>query len=207
MKDPYEILGLELTADIETIKKRFRELSKKFHPDKNPATQEVYKEIVAAYRFLVSEKAISPANRESQKSFPTIPTERIHYNLSLANILAEGFKVSRDFSTEDYLDHFQADITVEIYKLELVLGYQIPLMIPTKQTCPVCGGHQEHCYRCQGKGYIHQTLTWHITLPPTTRPEEIVSIDLTPLKESYPTLQLKRQSLRLRCHIIDAQEI
>ncbi|MCX7882150.1 MAG: DnaJ domain-containing protein [Brevinematales bacterium] len=207
MKDPYEILGLDPTADIDTIKKRFRELSKKYHPDKNPTAQEIYKEIVIAYRLLISEKALSPANRHASRSLPTIPPERIHYNLSLINILSEGFKISRDFSTEDYLDHFQADITVELYKLELVLGYQIPLMIPTRQLCPVCEGHNEHCYRCQGKGFVTSTLTWPITLPSTTRPEEIVEIDLTPLKQAYPTLHIKRQSLRIRCQLLDHDKL
>jgi len=203
MKDPYAILGLEPDADLPTIKKRFRELSKQFHPDKNPTSQEIYKEIVSAYRHLLSEKALSPANQEASRPLPMIPPERIHYNLSLTNILSEGFKVSRDFSTQDYLDHFQADITVEFYKLELLLGYQIPLMIPTRQPCPVCQGQSEHCYRCQGRGYVTTTLSWCITLPPHTRPEEIVEVSLAPLRERYPTLQIKRQSLRIRCLILD----
>ncbi len=114
--------------------------------------------------------------------------------------------MSRDFSREDYLDHFQADITVKMYRIELALGYTIPLMIPTRQICPVCGGRSEHCYRCHGTGSISQTLTWSITLPPHTRPEEIVEINLAPLKERYPSLQIRRQFLRIRCQILDMPE-
>ncbi|URA09933.1 DnaJ domain-containing protein [Thermospira aquatica] len=208
MKDPYEVLGLHRDADIETIKKRFRELSKKFHPDKNPTSQELYKEMVVAYRTIISEKLIAPSNREAlfSSSALTIPSQRIIYNLSLTNILQEGFKVSRDFSTEDYLNHFQADITVQMYRIELIMGYTIPLMIPSRQICPVCGGRSEHCYRCHGKGYISQTLTWSIILPPHTRPGEIVEINLAPLKERYPHIQIRRQFLRIRCHILDMPE-
>lgn len=206
MKDPYEMLGLHKNADIEAIKKRFRELSKRFHPDKNPFSQEIYKDIVVAYRMIISEKLLAPTNQEASRQkqeSPTLPFDRIVHNISLTNILQEGFKMSRDFSTEDYLSHFQADITVYIYRLELVLGYQIPLMIPTKQMCPFCEGRYEHCYRCHGKGFISHTIQWLISLPPHTRPGEIVEISLAPLKKHHPTLHIRRKSLRILCEIMD----
>ncbi len=55
MKDPYEVLGLSRGADPETVKKAYRELVQKYHPDKyagNPLedlAQEKMKEINEAY--------------------------------------------------------------------------------------------------------------------------------------------------------------
>ena len=38
MEDPYQVLGLERGASDEEVKKAYRRLAKKYHPDANPAT-------------------------------------------------------------------------------------------------------------------------------------------------------------------------
>lgn len=54
MKDYYKILGIAQTASSEEIKKAFRELALKWHPDKNksPNSHERFIEINEAYQFL-----------------------------------------------------------------------------------------------------------------------------------------------------------
>ena len=52
MRDPYEVLGLTPDADDEAVKKAYRALAKKYHPDLNPGdkvAEEKMKEINAAY--------------------------------------------------------------------------------------------------------------------------------------------------------------
>lgn len=51
MEDYYQILGVPENADDETIKKAFRELAKKYHPDRG-GDAEKFKKIVEAYRVL-----------------------------------------------------------------------------------------------------------------------------------------------------------
>lgn len=54
-RDYYEILGVERSADATTIKKAYRAMALKFHPDKNPGNQEAedkFKEAAEAYQIL-----------------------------------------------------------------------------------------------------------------------------------------------------------
>jgi ribonuclease HI len=50
MKDYYKILEVEENASDDDIKKSYRTLSKKYHPDMNPDGAEKFKEIAEAYR-------------------------------------------------------------------------------------------------------------------------------------------------------------
>jgi len=54
-KDPYKLLGVARTASDDEIRKAYRKLAKKYHPDVNkdkPQMAEKFKEISAAYTLL-----------------------------------------------------------------------------------------------------------------------------------------------------------
>lgn len=54
-KDYYKILGVERTADAKAIKKAYRELARRYHPDANPGdkrAEQRFKEISEAYEVL-----------------------------------------------------------------------------------------------------------------------------------------------------------
>jgi molecular chaperone DnaJ len=54
-RDYYEVLGVSKTADVEEIKRAFRKLAMKHHPDRNPGNQEAeaaFKEAAEAYEVL-----------------------------------------------------------------------------------------------------------------------------------------------------------
>ena len=60
MKDPYEILGVKKDATDEVIKKAYRDLAKKYHPDLNPNKKEAetkFKEISLAYKLIENKEA------------------------------------------------------------------------------------------------------------------------------------------------------
>ena len=56
MKDYYTILGLEKGAPKEEVKKAFRKMAAKYHPDKKTGDEEKYKEITEAYAVLSDDK-------------------------------------------------------------------------------------------------------------------------------------------------------
>ena len=58
-RDYYEVLGVEKSADQEAIKKAYRKLAVKYHPDRNPGDNEAedkFKEDTEAYEVLSDEK-------------------------------------------------------------------------------------------------------------------------------------------------------
>lgn len=55
MSNPYADLGVDATAPIDEIKKAYRRLARKLHPDLNPgdkASEEKFKDVSNAYRLL-----------------------------------------------------------------------------------------------------------------------------------------------------------
>lgn len=62
MNDPYEVLGVSRDADMDEIKKAYRTLSRKYHPDANinnprkDEAEEKFKQIQKAYQQIVDER-------------------------------------------------------------------------------------------------------------------------------------------------------
>ena len=56
MKDYYQILGIEKSASKDEVKKAFRKLATKYHPDKKTGDEAKFKEISEAYSVLSDDK-------------------------------------------------------------------------------------------------------------------------------------------------------
>ena len=74
MYDPYAVLGLNRNATDEEIKKAYRSLSRKYHPDANinnprkEQAEEKFKEIQQAYQQIMQEKEHGSAGEYGQGS-------------------------------------------------------------------------------------------------------------------------------------------
>lgn len=77
MKNPYQVLGVPLGADAETVKKAYRRLAKKHHPDLG-GDEETFKEINDAYdaittgKFVVERKSRGRLRHETLFTFSCI---------------------------------------------------------------------------------------------------------------------------------------
>lgn len=76
MKDPYEVLGVSRTAGDAEIKKAYRRLARKFHPDVNPGDSSAHKrfqEIAGAYEVLKDPKKKERYDRFGDTGEPPEP--------------------------------------------------------------------------------------------------------------------------------------
>lgn len=80
-KDYYAVLGVDKSASTEVIKKAYRKLAVKFHPDKNPgdkAAEERFKEITEAYAVL--------ADAEKRRQYDQFGEAGFHQRFSQEDI-------------------------------------------------------------------------------------------------------------------------
>src|SRR5678815_5998417 len=71
-RDYYEVLGVSRTASGEEIKRAYRKLAVKFHPDKNPGDQtaeERFKELGEAYDVLIDDQKRAAYDRFGHSAF------------------------------------------------------------------------------------------------------------------------------------------
>ena len=173
-RDYYEVLGVDRSADDATIKKAYRQLAKKYHPDANPGDKEAeakFKEASEAYAVL--------SDSEKRRQYDQFGHAAFDGGAGGAG--AGGF----DFSGMDFGDMF-GDIfgdffgggsrrgasngpmkganlrtSVRITFEEAVFGCEKEIDMVLKDECTTCGGtgakpgtSPETCTKCGGKGKV-----------------------------------------------------
>ncbi len=173
-KDYYDILGVDRNASEEEIKRAFRHLARKWHPDVNPddkGAEEKFKEINEAFEVLKD-----PEKRSAYDQFGSagVEGEGFHTGSGGSPSFDDLF---RNFGFGDIFDVFSgsgrrrrssgpeqgADLK---YDLEMTLedafsGVETEIDIPRFEQCSKCGGSgakpgtsQKRCSRCGGTGEI-----------------------------------------------------
>jgi len=66
-RNDYKVLGLDITADDDIVKKQYKKLALKYHPDKNSSNDasEKFAKISQAYENIINKKQNTTINREN----------------------------------------------------------------------------------------------------------------------------------------------
>lgn len=152
MKDYYKILEVEEKASEEDIKKSYRNLSKKYHPDLNPDGEQKFKEIVEAYEVLADKTKRAQYDNSKNNPYNGTPFEHMFSQMFNSN---PNFKTQRRKSAPDKM------LKLQISPIESLIGEEKLIQYFRDYHCNVCngsGGDQQGCVTCGGAGFQIKTF-------------------------------------------------
>ena len=171
--DLYELLGIARGATLVEIKRSYRRLARKYHPDINPGDQTAearFKEITRAYETLSDPErrlrydAGAPANASATVSFEfegfDFSATAAHMNSTFGDLFAEVFTQRQDTRAghTDRGADLHAGVTLSFD--EAIKGAQRQVTLTRREACHSCRGAgvlkiaETRCHRCQGTGVI-----------------------------------------------------
>jgi molecular chaperone DnaJ len=177
-KNYYEILGVKKNAGQDEIKKAYRRLALKYHPDKNPGDKKAedrFKEASEAYDVLgdlEKRKAYDTRGRQGLHDMgwqPFSSTE--HIFSSFGDIFSDLFgpRFHRQAASRPRRGS-NLQSTVSIPFMQAVHGTRISLHAEMPVACETCGGtgfrQGSPCFTCGGKGHVARSRTIDVTIPP-----------------------------------------
>ena len=176
MKDYYQILGLERGASRDDVKKAFRKLAAKYHPDKKDGDEARYKEITEAYAMLGDEK--KKAEYDTYGHAYNNAGGPGFGGFSWADFQQGGFAGAQgvEFDIDDIFENFGfgggrrtargSDISIDIQLdfSEAIFGTKRTVKLAKNNTCTECSGsgaksgtEMKKCGTCEGAGKIRET--------------------------------------------------
>jgi molecular chaperone DnaJ len=176
-RDYYEVLGISRDASSEEIKKAYRKLALKFHPDRNPGNKEAeekFKEAAEAYSVLIDSEKRPIYNRfgheglrgEGFTGFTGFDSSIFR---DFEDILGDffGFSFGDFFGTRSksrrYYPQRGRDLGLElkITLEEAAFGTEKEIKLSRTEFCTFCHGSgmspgtkKSTCHHCQGMGQV-----------------------------------------------------
>ena len=123
----YNLLEIDETDNIELIKKAYRKLSLKYHPDKNINNKQHYDKITNAYEIIISNISKNKFNNELvlYNNYPNnnYPNNNFQNNIETTNFQNNNYNTNYDKFKEDII------INMEITFEQAYNGSNIPIII------------------------------------------------------------------------------
>lgn len=181
-RDYYEVLGVDKNADKKTIKKAYRKLAMKYHPDVNkddPDAEEKFKELSEAYGVLSDDDKRQRYDQFGHAGMEGFSQEDIFNNINFEDIF-RGFNfgggqggfgsIFEDlfgggFGGSPRNSYAGRDLmqTIEVTLEEVASGVTKDIDIRHQKSCPHCNGSRAEpgsdvktCSNCNGSGQVRQ---------------------------------------------------
>jgi len=171
-RDLYNVLGVDKKASQDDIKKAYRKLARRYHPDRNPgdkSAEERFKEVSAAYDVLGDPDKRKQYDRGGvfagmgggQGNGPGGfgGFDAGSFSDILSNLFGGGSGGQRGTGAPRAERGRDLEAEVSISFEQAIQGAQVPLTVPTSQRCTTCHGtgakpgtSPKVCPRCQGRG-------------------------------------------------------
>jgi molecular chaperone DnaJ len=172
-RDYYEVLGVDRSADTEEIKKAYRKLALKFHPDRNPndkTAEEKFKEVGQAYEALSDPQSRAAYDQYGHAAFDSRARARSGFH-NPSDIFREVFGNASIFEDlfggggERHAGGAQRGedlrYDMELTFLEAAQGCDKDISVTKLDQCETCHGNgAEHgatakvCSVCGGRGQV-----------------------------------------------------
>ena len=171
-RDYYEVLGVDKNADEATIKKAYRTLAKKYHPDMNPGDKEAekkFKEASEAYAILSDPEKKQQYDQFGHAAFEGgagggyggFDFNSADFSDIFGDIFGDMFGGGRRRASNGPMKGANIRTSVRITFEEAVFGVDKELELNLKDPCPTCHGtgakpgtSKTTCPKCGGKGQV-----------------------------------------------------
>ena len=197
-RDYYEVLGVEKSADEKTIKKAYRKVAMKYHPDRNPDNKEAedkFKEAAEAYEVLSNPDKKARYDRFGHAGVDGNAGGRGGFQGGMTmddifsqfgDIFGEGGSPFESFfgggrsaggGTRRGQKGTNLRIKVALTLEEIAKGVTKKIKVKKQKTCDVCDGSGakdqssvKTCGTCGGSGYVRQVRSTFLGQMQTTSP-------------------------------------